>query len=430
MSEQYTPQAFGAVGDGVADDTHALQQLIDTAAAAATAEQPVTVHITKGTYLIAGLFLHSHLRVYLDAGATLLGTIDETKLPIMWTRVAGIEMDWYVGVLNLNDCTDVKVFGPGRINGQGPYWWHKYWGNDRHGGMRKGYDARGLRWVIDYDCKRVRNVVVMNSKDIDLDGFESYQSGFWNVHLCYSQHVHVANLLIHGNDEGPSTDGIDVDSCEHVVVEKCSIDCNDDSVCIKSGRDADGLKVNRICQDVLVQDCEILKGDGITLGSETSGGIRDITVRHIQYRGTKNGFRIKSARNRGGVLQDVLVEDVQMLDVKKPFSFNLNWNPAYSYSELPADYQGDVPEHWKKLLEVVPESIGIPEVKNIMIRDVKATMTPGHEGPIQAVEIVAFPEKPMSNITFDHVDLKAKTMGPLSAIKDVHIRDLNISLSE
>ena len=101
------------------------------------------------------------------------------------------------------------------------------------------------------------------------------------------------------DNEGPSTDGIDIDSCDGVVVERCKIACNDDSICVKSGRDADGLRVNRICQNILIQECEILTGSGVTIGSETSGGARNITIRNLKYHGTDCGFRLKSARTRG-----------------------------------------------------------------------------------------------------------------------------------
>jgi polygalacturonase len=115
---------------------------------------------------------------------------------------------------------------------------------------------------VDYDCKRVRNMVIMESRDIELSGFDSIRSGFWNIHLCYSENVHVDGLSIYDN-AGPSTDGIDIDSCLNVVVEHCTVACKDDNICIKSGRDADGLRVGRICEDVVIKDCDILTGVGL-----------------------------------------------------------------------------------------------------------------------------------------------------------------------
>ena len=228
----------------------------------------------------------------------LLGTTEEEQYPIMRNRVAGIEMDWPVGILNVMDQEDVQITGEGCIDGQGPYWWNKYWGEDQKGGMRAEYDPMGLRWCVDYDCRRVRNLVVMDSRRIEIAGIGSRRSGFG---ICTSviQKMCMWTVIWIRDNEGPSTDGIDIDSCRHVVVENCRVACNDDSICVKSGRDADGLRVNRICEDVLIQNCQVLTGCGVTLGSETSGGIRNVTIRNMKYHGTDCGFRIKSAATRG-----------------------------------------------------------------------------------------------------------------------------------
>lgn len=281
----FDPKQYGAVGDGRTPDTKAIQAAIDDAAGSGG-----IVVLEEGRYLTGSLFLGSNMEFHMKKGAVLLGTTEEKEYPIMDTRVAGIEMKWPVGILNINDQKKVKVTGEGKIDGQGPFWWDKYWGQDTKGGMRKIYDAKGLRWCADYDCRRPRNPVVMNSESVELSGFESVRSGFWNVHICYSRNVHVVGLYIHDNS-GPSTDGIDIDSSSHVVVERCRVACNDDSICIKSGRDADGLRVNRVCEDVMIQNCEI----------------------H-----TDCGFRMKSARPCGGVIEDVLVENLEMVNVKIP----------------------------------------------------------------------------------------------------------------
>lgn len=334
MERIFNPRQFGALGDGITLDTKAIQAAIDEAGIAAERGAKTIVVLSKGIYLTSSLFLKSHMEFRMEEGAILLGTTDESQYPIMHTRVAGVEMEWTVGILNVNGQEDVKITGKGCIDGQGPYWWNKYWGEDRKGGMRKVYEAKGLRWCVDYDCRRSRNLVVMESKNVNLSDFESRRSGFWNIHICYSKNIHVEKLHIYDN-EGPSTDGIDIDSCDGVVVERCKIACNDDSICVKSGRDADGLRVNRICQNILIQECEILTGSGVTIGSETSGGARNITIRNLKYHGTDCGFRLKSARTRGGVIEDVLVDNLKMVNVKYPFSMCLDWNPSYSYCEIP-----------------------------------------------------------------------------------------------
>ena len=215
MERIFNPRQFGALGDGITLDTKAIQAAIDEAGIAAERGAKTIVVLSKGIYLTSSLFLKSHMEFRMEEGAILLGTTDESQYPIMHTRVAGVEMEWTVGILNVNGQEDVKITGKGCIDGQGPYWWNKYWGEDRKGGMRKVYEAKGLRWCVDYDCRRSRNLVVMESKNVNLSDFESRRSGFWNIHICYSKNIHVEKLHIYDN-EGPSTDGIDIDSFRNV----------------------------------------------------------------------------------------------------------------------------------------------------------------------------------------------------------------------
>lgn len=430
----FNPREFGAMGDGVTLDTEAIQKAIDKAEESLGGRETnghhAVVFLEKGIYLTGALFLKSNLEFHMEQGAVLLGTTEESCYPILPTRVAGIEMEWPVGILNILGQNNVKVTGEGCIDGQGSYWWNKYWGQDGTGGMRKHYDTAGLRWCVDYDCQRVRNLVVMKSENIELSSFKSRRSGFWNIHICYSRDVHIDEIFIYDN-EGPSTDGIDIDSCEDVLIERCTIACNDDSICVKSGRDADGLRVNKICQNVVIQNCQILTGSGITLGSETSGGIKNITIRNIRYKNTDCGFRIKSARTRGGVVEDILVENLEMINVKYPFNMCLNWYPSYSYCRIPESYKGTIPHHWKILAEpVIPAERGIPQVKNMVFRNITSWNEPDYQGSSRVFEVEAFSEKPMSHVVLEHIKIQAKEFGRLSGIKDWKWIDVEISAEQ
>lgn len=140
---------------------------------------------------------------------------------------------------------------------------------------------------------------------------------------------------------GPSTDGIDIDSSTNILVENCEVDCNDDNICIKAGRDADGLRVNRPTENVVIRNCTARKGAGlVTCGSETSGSIRNVLAYDLKAYGTGAALRLKSSMNRGGTVENIYMTRVKADSVKYVLAVGLNWNPKYSYSALPEEYKG------------------------------------------------------------------------------------------
>jgi polygalacturonase len=422
MRKEFNILDFGAVPDGQVLSTDAIQKAIDEAS---LCEGKVIV--PAGIFLCGSLFLKQGIEFYLGEGSEIRGTTDESQYPYRLSRVAGIEMEWPAGLLNIFNQDNIHIVGPGTINGQGEFWWNKYWGEDKKGAMRKIYEEKGLRWAIDYDCARPRNFLIMNAKNIVLSEFTCKRSGFWNVHLCYSEHVHVDGLKIIEN-EGPSTDGIDIDSCNDVCVENCTISCNDDSVCVKAGRDADGLRVNRVCENITIRNCELLAGSGITLGSETSGGIRNVKVENIKYNGTHFGFRIKSAKNRGGVLEDISVKHLSMKNVRVAFSFMLNWHSKYSYCEIPEGYEGEIPKHWHTLLQKVSEEKGMPLVRNISISDVEVSYDESYEGITRAFEMEAYEGFPFENISFENTKLSVREFGKVSHMNGWKLNNVELDI--
>ena len=137
---------YGAVPGGRTDCTKAIQSALDTAGICGG-----EVFVPEGVYLTGALFVHSNTTLRLEENAVLLGIREESAYPRVPSRVAGVEMEWPAGVLNLLNVSEVTVCGKGTIDGQGDFWWEKYWGRDRHGGMRAEYEAKGLRWAVDYD---------------------------------------------------------------------------------------------------------------------------------------------------------------------------------------------------------------------------------------------------------------------------------------
>ncbi len=362
----YNPIDFGAVGDGATLCTEAIQAAIDKCAESGGG----VIQFSSGMYLTGSLFLKSNVILKIPKGVRIVGSSNLNDYTEISTRVAGIEMTWPAALINIIDQKNVAITGDGVIDGMGKVFWDKYYE------MRKEYNTKSLRWVVDYDCKRPRGVLIQNSTDVSLSDFVLYRPGFWSVHILYSEYISIDGLIINNNIEarGPSTDGIDIDSSEHILVQNCYVNCNDDNFCLKAGRDADGLKVNRPCQNIVIRNCEAGHGDGLfTCGSETSGGIKNILIYNMKARGTKYGLRFKSTAQRGGTIENIYLYNVQMDGVRDPFVVNLNWHPTYSNSLLPEGYDYDtLPEHWKKLLECVDPKEGLPKFRNIFFENIEA----------------------------------------------------------
>jgi polygalacturonase len=392
---------YGAVGDGTTLNTQALQKAIDAAA-----QQGGVVALAPGRYLTGSLFLKKGVTLRLDKGVTLLGSQDLKDYPQILTRVAGIEMKWPAALLNVLDQDNVAITGEGTVDGQGQPFWDKYWA------LRKEYEAKGLRWIVDYDAQRPRLLLLSNASNVTLKGLTLQRSGFWTVHVLYSKNVTVDGITVRNNlgGHGPSTDGIDLDSSSYVLVQNADIDCNDDNFCLKAGRDADGLRVNRPCEYVLIQHCVAGAGGGLfTCGSETSGSIRHVIARHLRAKGTKNGIQLKSATNRGGTVEDILVEDVQLDGVRVPLTITMNWNPAYSYSALPAGYtQATLPAHWKAMLTPVDPARGLPHFRNVRIANLQAT------GAQTAISAGGVPASLLENFRLTNVRISAEQAGTIA----------------
>ena len=400
---------FGADADGAANSTKAIQKAIDECA-----KKGGIVAFKSGNYLTGAIFLKKNVHLRIDEGVTLIGSQDEKDYPRLPTRVAGIEMPWLAGLININDAKNVKISGGGSIDGNGKKWWDKYWT------LRKEYEPKGLRWASDYDAERVRLMVIWKSSDVKIENLSLRRSGFWTMQVVYSDHVTVDKIKISDN-EGPSTDGVDIDSSSYVLVQNCDIDNNDDDICLKSGRDSDGLRVARPTEYVVVRNNTIRRGGGVlAFGSETSGGIRHVVALDNQAFGTKEGIRFKSAKTRGGYVEDVLVRGLKMENVVLPFTFTLNWNPSYSYASIPEGMK-NVPPYWITLnTPVTPVERGYCDFRNFTLENVEIT------GAKQIFTASGLPDKLINNVKFINVTAQGNEAGSIEFAKDWTMQNVNL----
>lgn len=407
---------FGVKGDGITDDTIALQKAID-----ATAEKKATLVLKAGTYLTGSLFLKSNMALRLDKGATLTGKQDIESYPRQKTRIAGVEIVWPSALLNVYEQADVRIYGEGTIDGNGMVFWQTFWDK------RNVYEGKGLRWAADYDAERPRLIQVYSSERVELGGgLQLTRAGFWTLQIVYSNNVKISNVIIRNNSDGkgPSTDGIDIDSSHHVLVEKADIDVNDDALCLKAGRDADGLRVNRPTEHVVIRDSIIRHAEaGVTFGSETSGSIRNIDVYNLDVQGpVYSGIFFKSAHVRGGTVSDIRIRDMKVQKAEAAVRVDLNWLPVYSYPVIPPGIK-NVPEHWKILATPVPKEKGMPKLRDIHISNIEAEAN-------AAFLMQGYAEAPLQNVHFSNMKITAAASGAITHARGFSFDNVTVETTD
>jgi len=410
---------FGAKGDGTTLDTVAIQKTIDMAA-----PKKQTVSFKSGTYLTGAIFLKTGVTLDVPEGVTLTGSQNIADYPEHATRIAGIEMTWPTAMINIRDANDVTLTGKGTIDGNGAVWWKVY--ND----LRAAYTPKGLRWASDYDAKRVRLTLIQNSYNVHFGGGISLKrSGFWTMQVLYSHDVVIDGVIIRNNEggRGPSTDGIDIDSSHDIDVSHADIDANDDALCLKSGRDSDGLRVNRPTYNIKIHDSVIRRGAAaLTVGSETSGGFHNIEAWNLTAEsGAGNGVLFKSAHTRGGTATDIRIHDLTLTGVAIPISMTMNWNPSYSYAVLPPgmDIKAS-PPYWVPLTTPVSDAQGRPHFSGVHIWNIKAT------GARRAFSVEAYPDAPLTGFKFDHLDIESASAGSIADAKDWSFADDKFTITD
>jgi hypothetical protein len=417
--------SYGAVGDGRTDTTAQLQAALDAAGAAGGG----VVDFAPGVYLTGALFLKSHTHLFLGAGVTVIGTRDPRGYPLVPTRAAGIEMKWPAALLNVAGQTGVSIEGQGTIDGDGKPWWDAFWSRVPE------YASRGLRWAVDYDVQRPELIRVYRSDHIRIGrGLLLRRSAFWTVHLAYSTHVVVSGLTIRDNDpvdgKGPSTDGVDIDSSAHVLVENVDIANNDDGICLKAGMNADGLRVNRPTEDVVIRNSIIREGiSGIAIGSDTAGGFRRIRIRGITVlSGVRYGIYLKSTQTRGGWTQDIRMSHIDIEGAKTAIEIDLNYFPAFSTPRIPANIEDHLPPgltslpgYWRVLAAPVPEGKGTPHFRDLNLSHIRA------EGVETAIEVNAAADAPIEQVTLHDISLSGEHAGSIRHIRGWKFDDVNLS---
>ncbi|MGN6369718.1 MAG: glycoside hydrolase family 28 protein [Phycisphaerae bacterium] len=383
---------FGATGDGKTMNTEAIQKGIDELAGNGGG----TLTVPEGTFLTGAIFLKPGVNLEIEKGGVLKGSTDTKDYPTMKTRIEGHFQDWLPALVNAEKCDHLKISGEGTIDGSGEPFWKAF--RDAHGKDRS---------VKNLDVPRPRMMFIRDSDDVTVSGLHFLNSGFWNLHLYRDTHVTVDGLDIKAGDGSPSTDGVDVDSCQNVTIQNTTIYNNDDGICLKGSKGPLAMedKDSPPVEHIRVTGCTILKsGSLVTCGSEATI-VRDVVVENCKITGPKTRgtsvLRLKFRTDTPELYEDIHIKGVELDGVGQIVS----WLPWSQYFDL----QGHEP----------PKRV----TRNITISDVKGTF--GSFGTIR-------PGKgdTVEDVTFENIDLKVtngeKGMPNVQGVKNLVVKNVVI----
>ncbi len=266
-----------------------------------------------------------------------------------------------------------------------------------------------------HDFLRPVLVSIQNSKRVLFDGPVFQNSPAWNIHPLLIEDLIVRNITVRNPWFSQNGDGLDVESCKNVVIENSSFDVGDDAICIKSGKDKDGRERGIPCENIIVRNNIVYHGHGgVTVGSEMSGGVKNLHVSNCTFMGTDVGLRFKSTRGRGGIVENIYISDVFMTDIpSQAISFDLYYG-GKSIAETLAEGGNTVS------IKAIPVNEETPQFKNIVIKNITI------KGAQQAVFLQGLPEMNLENIEI--INLIAKAQKGFSIIDANGIKISNAQL--
>lgn len=355
-------------GDGKTDQTSKIQCAIDSCSKAGGG----TLVFPAGTYLFGPIFLKSNVTISLDTCAILLANDNEE----VYKSKKGL-----LNIINGESITDVSIIGKGIIDGHGKIWWEKFIQNGKK-------------------LQRPRLIYIKKSKNLHFEGITLKNSPSFHLVPQDCENVLINNLKFFAPDESPNTDAIDPSRSKNVKITKCLIDVGDDNIAIKAGRNS-GEK-GAACEDIEISDCTFLHGHGLSIGSETTNGVKNVTVRNCTFKGTTNGIRIKSNITLGGPVENVSYTDITMEDVKNPILI------TFEYKDNKSD----------------AITTDIPSVNGFYIKNLNI------KGSKNAGKIIGLSESLLQNIKLTNVTIQAKSGMIIENARGVEFKDVNIQVEK
>lgn len=382
--ERYLITDYGAVGDESTINTQAIQKAIDTASESGGG----VVVIPKGVFRSGSIFIKPGVGLHVEKGGVLQGSQQLEDYPKLNTRIEGHFEPWRMALVNAQHVDQLRITGEGLLDGNGEPFWAAFW-------QRREENPN----CTNLEVERPRMMFIDQCKDVLIQGVSLQDSGFWNIHVYRSKDVTIDGVSItspNGTppDRAPSSDGIDIDSCQRVTVRDCFITVGDDCIAIKGTKGPDALEdeTSPPVEDILVENCRFDSGHGVvTLGSEATI-VRSVTVRNCTVTGWNKLVRLKLRPDTPQTYENLLYENIVyeaeggIFDIKP-------WKQFF-------DLKGQEP----------PRSV----VRNVTVRNVKGWT--GKWG-----EIVGNPLDTISNFTVENVELEIEsdvmTLGQVDGLR-------------
>ncbi len=398
--KQLDIRQFGAVGDGVFDNTEAFARAVIACRDKAGSE----IVVPKGIWLTGAIHLQSDVTLYIAEDAEIQFKTDPNAyLPAVFTRWEGIECYNYSPLIYAKDGQNIRICGRGTLNGQGQAWWH--WEQKQDSAAERlnqmGFDNVPVHqriFATPNDALRPSFIQFVNCSNVTIEQVTVTEGPMWTIHPVYCRDVYIDDVRI--LTSGPNGDGVVIDSCHDVLVEHCFFDTGDDCVVLKSGLNEDGRRVGRPCENIEVRNCRTRRGHGgIVIGSEMSGNVRNVYVHDCFFDRTQRGIRLKSMPGRGGVVENIRFENIEMGTIEREA---IKINMRYGSST------------------VQPKTKLAPVFRDLFFKNIQCRRAE------TAIKIVGLPDSPVENITFDHIDITSQKGVDVIHTKNMRTQNIKI----
>lgn len=418
---------FGGVGDGQSLNSEAFAKAIDHVAEKGGGK----VIVPRGIWLTGPITMKSNINLHTESGALVIFSDNKDLYPLVETSFEGLNTVRCISPINGVGLENIAFTGNGVFDGSGDAWrfvkrskmTDSQWKNlVKSGGIvsddgKQWYPSEGFKLGMevsdmnvprqfskleDYlpikDFLRPVMVSIVKSNKVLFDGPTFQNSPAWCIHPLMCENLTLRNIDVRNPWYSQNGDGLDIESCKNVVLVDSRFDVGDDAICIKSGKDKDGRDRGIPAENIIVKNCVVYHGHGgVTIGSEMSGGVKNMSVTGCTFIGTDVGLRFKSTRGRGGVVENIYMSDIDMVDIPtNAISFNLYYGGLSVSEMLAAKKNNKLPE---EVFEVTEET---PQFKNIHMKDIRL------KGAYQAVFMQGLPEMNLENITFENMVLEAE----------------------